>query len=227
MIYKNIVYGHFLSRTNRFIAEVEINNQIEIVHVKNTGRCKEILKFGVKVALEKSNSLQRKTKYDLVSVEISTNNWINIDSLAPNEIVAEWLSTQNLEFIKREYTYKNSRFDFMIENNKQKMLLEAKGCTLNVNGTGYFPDAPTARGTKHLNELSILSKEFGITCAIVFVIQINGVTKVLPQQQIDLEFANAWKKAKESNVKFIFLPCSVDDKSIVTISNQKLLQLID
>ena len=153
MKYREIVEGAFIDRPNRFIAHVDVNDTVETVHVKNTGRCRELLVPGAAVRLEVSDNPKRKTKYDLVMVHKQGLGWVNMDSQAPNKVVAEWLATGDYDLVKSEYTYGKSRIDFYMEKNGEKYLLEVKGCTLEVDGIGYFPDAPTERGVKHLHEL--------------------------------------------------------------------------
>ena len=170
MRYDNIVYGKFHSRPNRFIAKVWVGEELETVHVKNTGRCRELLLPNASVALEVCDNPNRKTKYDLVSVYKEKLGWVNIDSQAPNKVVKEWLEKQEYTLIKPEYTYGDTRIDFYKEKGEQKYLMEVKGCTLEIDGIGYFPDAPTERGIKHLHELSRAAKE-GFICYEAFVIQ--------------------------------------------------------
>lgn len=143
MQYKTILDATFLSRPNRFIAKVLLDGKEETVHVKNTGRCKELLLPGADVRLEVSDNPARKTKYDLVAVRKEGLGWVNIDSQAPNKVVKEWLETQGFDAIHPEFSYGKSRIDFAMEKAGQLYLLEVKGCTLEVNGVGYFPDAPT------------------------------------------------------------------------------------
>ena len=154
MKYREIVDGIFLDRPNRFIAHVGVNGTVETVHVKNTGRCKELLLPGAAVRLEVSDNPKRKTKYDLVAVRKQELGWVNMDSQAPNKVVGEWLSKQEFDLVRPEFAYGKSRIDFYMEKGEQKYLLEVKGCTLEVGGIGYFPDAPTERGVKHLHELA-------------------------------------------------------------------------
>ena len=153
MKYKKIVKGEFIERPNRFIAKVKIDGDVHTVHVKNTGRCRELLLPGAVVYLEESDNPARKTKYDLIAVEKQGLGLVNIDSGAPNKVVYEWLKKQDYNYIKPEYTFGNSRIDFYMEKGEQKYLMEVKGCTLEINGIGYFPDAPTERGLKHIKEL--------------------------------------------------------------------------
>ena len=213
MHYKNIVTGFFEDRPNRFIAHVWINDVLETVHVKNTGRCKELLLPGAKVILDISNNPNRKTKYDLIAVYKKELGIVNIDSQAPNRVVAEWLAMQNFNYIKPEYTYGNSRVDFYMEKDDKKYLLEVKGCTLEIDGIGYFPDAPTERGVKHLLELKEAAKQ-GFHCIVAFVIQMEGITEVRPYEKRHPEFAKAFYEAKDAGVEILFLCCNVTENSL-------------
>lgn len=208
MKYGKIVEGKFIDRPNRFIAHVEIAGKIETVHVKNTGRCRELLLAQAAVRLEESDNPERKTRYDLVAVYKDKIGWINIDSQAPNKVVKEWLETQDYDLIRPEYTYGNSRIDFYMEKGEQKILMEVKGCTLEMDGIGYFPDAPTERGVKHLLELA-QAKKSGYECMVAFVIQMEGVTEVRPYVAMQPEFGEAWAEAEAAGVKVLFLPCKV------------------
>ena len=177
MKYREIADGIFVDRPNRFIAHVEVNGAVETVHVKNTGRCKELLLPGTAVRLEVSDNPKRKTKYDLVAVHKQGLGWVNMDSQAPNKVVGEWFAKQGYDYIRPEFTYGKSRIDFYMEKGEQKYLMEVKGCTLEVDGIGYFPDAPTERGVKHLHELA-QAQQAGYRCAVAFVIQMEGITEV-------------------------------------------------
>ena len=154
MNYQNIIHGQFHSRPNRFIAKVWIDGELETVHVKNTGRCRELLLPGSEVILECCDQPTRKTKYDLIGVYKEGLGLVNIDSQAPNKVAKEWLLQQDYTCVRPEYTYGDSRIDFYMERGEERYLMEVKGCTLEVDGIGYFPDAPTERGIKHLHELS-------------------------------------------------------------------------
>ena len=208
MKYGKIVDGKFIDRPNRFIAHVEIDGRTETVHVKNTGRCRELLLPGAAVRLEESDNPARKTRYDLVAVHKDNIGWINIDSQAPNKVVKEWLDTQGLDVIRPEYTYGKSRIDFYLEKGKQKILMEVKGCTLEIDGIGYFPDAPTERGVKHLHELA-QAQQAGYECAVAFVIQMEGITEVRPNVSTQPEFGTALAEAKAAGVRVLFLLCHV------------------
>ena len=150
MKYDNITKAIFISRPNRFIVNVDICGKTETVHVKNTGRCRELLIPGCTVYLTAPDSIGRKTRFDLVAVEKSNGLLINIDSQAPNKVMREWLNTQNFDKIIPEYTYGRSRIDFYMERGAERFIAEVKGCTLELDGVGYFPDAPTERGVKHI-----------------------------------------------------------------------------
>lgn len=216
MRYENITEGIFIARPNRFIAHVEIDGKKETVHVKNTGRCKELLISGVKVILEISDNPNRKTKYDLIAVYKPNFGLINMDSQAPNKVVKEWLQKQNYDYIKPEYTYGNSRVDFYMEKNNNKYLLEVKGCTLERNGIGYFPDAPTERGVKHLKELARAAKD-GYHAMVGFVIQMEGITEVRPNMETHPEFGEALSEAMDAGVKVIHFLTKVTDNTLEII----------
>lgn len=208
MKYENCTTGRFIERPNRFIARVEIAGRQETVHVKNTGRCKELLVPQREVALVKSGNPARKTRYDLVAVKKPSLGWINIDSQAPNQAVKEWLEAQDYDLIKPEYRYGRSRIDFYLERGTEKILLEVKGCTLEVAGKGYFPDAPTERGVKHLRELAG-AVAAGYIAVVAFVIQMNGVREVYPNAATHPEFGEALEEAEAAGVKIWRLPCRV------------------
>lgn len=233
MQYRKIVHGKFVDRPNRFIAHVEIDGNIETVHVKNTGRCKELLLPGVEVVLEdfRDISSERKTKFDLIAVykvfpEDSARKpvLINMDSQAPNKVVLEYLNglknedgTPYFDLIHPEYTFGNSRVDFYLERKKSdsisRILLEIKGCTLEKNGTGYFPDAPTERGVKHLKELTAAQKN-GYSCYVGFVIQIPDVNIVYPNNETHPEFGKALEDAVKAGVKVLYFCCDVKDSEL-------------
>ena len=218
MRYDNITRGIFIDRPNRFIAHVDIDGKHETVHVKNTGRCKELLIPGCEVWLTAPGTPGRKTKYDLVAVRKSTGVLFNIDSQAPNKTVKEWLLKQDYDLIHPEYTYGDSRIDFYMERTlpdgeTKRYLMEVKGCTLEFNGIGYFPDAPTERGVKHIHEL-IKAKKDGFEAALAYVIQMDGVTEVRPNTDTHPEFGEAIEEAKKAGVEIIFLPCHVEPDSM-------------
>ena len=213
MKYQNTTSAKFIDRPNRFIAHVDIDGKIETVHVKNTGRCKELLLPGADVTLALSDNPSSKTKYDLISVYKNGTGWINIDSQVPNVVVKEWLESRpelfkNITLLRPEYTYGSSRVDFYLECGERKIFIEVKGCTLEIDKVGYFPDAPTERGVKHLHELAGAVKD-GYECYIAFVIAMNGITKVLPNTQTHPEFGIALDEAEKAGVKILYLPCEV------------------
>lgn len=218
MKYSNITQSVFIRRPNRFIAEVEVNGVKEIVHVKNTGRCKELLIPGCEVWLTSPGTPGRKTKYDLVAVRKSTGVLFNIDSQAPNKVVKEWLEKGTYTKVVPEYTYGDSRLDFYMERTeedgkKDKCLMEVKGCTLEYDGIGYFPDAPTERGVKHIREL-IRAKNEGYSASLAFVIQMDGVSEVRPNIDTHPEFAVAMNDAQKAGVEILFLKCHVEPDSL-------------
>ena len=216
IIYENTVSGTFVRRINRFTAEVLIDGETELVHVKNTGRLQELLLPGAKVTLQKKLNENRKTAYDLISVYKPKLKWVNIDSLAPNALIKQQLTSMNYDLVRPEYTYGNSRIDFYMERNGEKFLTEVKGCTLADDlhpGTGLFPDAPTERGVKHLHELTKAAKE-GYHCTIAFVIQMNGIHQVLPNEAKQPEFKEALVKAAKAGVQIVCYSCHVEAESI-------------
>lgn len=199
MRYNNIIEGKFLSRPNRFIAYVEINGKKEIAHVKNTGRCKELLINGARVLLEVSDNPERKTKYDIVAV-YKGDTLINMDSQAPNRVAIEFIKKMCPSAkIKPEYTYGNSRIDICVND---KALIEVKGVTLENDGIAMFPDAPTERGIKHINEL-IKAKNDGYDSYILFVIQMKGIKEFKPNYKTHREFGRALVNAEKAGVKIL------------------------
>ncbi len=218
MKYQNITRAVFLKRPNRFIAEVEVNGTKETVHVKNTGRCRELLIPGCEVWLTEPGTPGRKTRYDLVAVRKENGVLFNIDSQAPNHVVKEWLGKQDYDKVVPEYTYGESRIDFYMEHGKERYLMEVKGCTLEIDGTGYFPDAPTERGAKHLRELA-KAAESGINAAIAFVIQMDGVSEVKTNTATDPEFSKAFEDAKAAGVKVLFLKCHVEPDELEIVGD--------
>ncbi len=214
--YDNTVPAIFVRRVNRFVAEVMIDGDLEKVHVKNTGRLKELLVPKAKVTLQKSANLSRKTAYDLISVYKPGLKWVNIDSLAPNELMKQYLMSLDYDVVRPEHTYGDSRFDFYMERRGEKYLTEVKGCTLAADtrrGIGLFPDAPTERGVKHLDELAAAVKE-GYHCQIVFVIQMNGIHVVFPNNDTQPEFGQALARAAKAGVQVACYGCHVEADSI-------------
>ncbi|MBQ3111219.1 MAG: DNA/RNA nuclease SfsA [Clostridia bacterium] len=214
MKYENITEGVFLSRPNRFIANVLIDGKEEVVHVKNTGRCRELLIPGVKVFLEKSNNIERKTKYDLVAV-YKGDVLYNIDSLAPNKVFGEYITSffKIVKLVKSECKYKNSRFDFYVEYEDKKAFVEVKGVTLEKDGVMLFPDAPTERGVKHLGELCECMKE-GYEAYAVFVIAADAGAYFTPNEERHKEFAESLRKAERQGVNVLAFKCTVCKDSI-------------
>lgn len=230
MRYKNIEKSIFMERPNRFIANVEINGKAEVVHVKNTGRCKEILRKGCTVYLERSDNPNRSTKYDLVAAEKERENspalLINIDSQAPNKAAEEWLCSGKFfspdAVVKREVKYRNSRFDFYIEDKGKKAFLEVKGVTQEYSGKAMFPDAPTERGIKHIEELIECKKE-GYDAYILFVIQMKEITSFTPNEEIHKAFADTLRKAQKNGVKIIAMDCKITPDSMEIDENVPVL----
>lgn len=211
MRYDNIHKGTFLSRPNRFIANVEIDGKAEVCHVKNTGRCKELLVEGCTVWLEHSDSGSRKTAFDLVAVE-KGDRLINMDSQAPNKAVGEWLR-EKMPFgegfsVYPEKQYGNSRFDFYLESQDRKIFMEVKGCTLEKDSVVLFPDAPTLRGVKHIEELSHCLDE-GYEAYIMILVQMSDVTYFTPNYDTHPEFGEALEKASKKGVKILCYDCNV------------------
>ena len=220
MKYKKVVKGSFVDRPNRFIAHVKIDDEIQTVHVKNTGRCRELLLPDAEVYLEVADNPARKTAYDLIAVYKENFGLINNDSQAPNKVAKEWLETQNYDLVKPEYKYGNSRIDFYMKKGMQEYLMEVKGCTLERQGIGYFPDAPTERGVKHLREL-IGAKKAGYECAVAFVIQMEGVTEVRANEETHPEFKEALEEARAAGVKVLFLMCKVEKDSLRVVEQRE------
>ncbi len=220
MIYSKIIEGVFLERPNRFIAKVLIDGKIETVHVKNTGRCKELLVPNAKVYLYVSDNQNRKTRYDLIAVEKVTDRGsflVNMDSQVPNDAVGEWLRKGELfsktANVKREVKFGNSRFDFYVEDGERKAFIEVKGVTLENNGVVSFPDAPTERGVKHIKELiSCLNQ--GFEAYIIFVVQMKGVSWFEPNIANHKEFADVLKFACEKGVEILVFDCIVTPETI-------------
>lgn len=211
MTYENVVKGIFRERPNRFIAMVEIDGKIEKCHVKNTGRCKELLIPGVTVYLQEQDKATRKTKYDLISVE-KGERIINMDSQVPNRLVYDWIVDGNyfedIVHIQREKTYGNSRFDIYLETKDKKVFIEVKGVTLESKDVAMFPDAPTLRGIKHIEELSKSIKE-GYEAYVFFVIQMDNIIKFKPNDETHPEFGQALKLAKSQGLNILAYDCKI------------------
>lgn len=242
MQYTNVMAGRFIARPNRFIAHVEIADREEIVHVKNTGRCKELLVPGATVYVQHFPEGKRKTKYDLIAVEkvveglpvhgvaeksgvihsTPTNKkptlLINMDSQAPNKVVQEWLVAKEpfgkITYLKPECKYGDSRFDFYLETETRKMFIEVKGVTLEENGIVMFPDAPTERGVKHVQELCACVEQ-GYVAVVIFVVQMSGMRYFTPNRRTHLAFAEALERAEACGVQMLALSCEVSPASLV------------
>jgi len=209
--YQNIVSGRFLDRPNRFIAHVEIDGQVQTVHVKNTGRCKELLVPGATVYLEGNSDSKRKTAWDLIAVK-KGDRLINMDSQAPNKIFGEWVAAggflPDVTLVRPETRYGNSRFDFYVEVAGKGHLIEVKGVTLEENGVVRFPDAPTERGVKHVEEL-IRAREDGYESWVCFVVQMSGVKWFEPNDRTHPKFGAALRRAKQAGVHILAVDCQV------------------
>lgn len=219
MYYPNIVPGVFRSRPNRFIAYVEINGRVETVHVKNTGRCRELLTPGALVYCQHCPAPARKTRYDLIAV-VKGERLINMDSQAPNGAAGEWLRQGGLGEITQlrpEVKHGDSRFDFSFVKDGKTCFLEVKGVTLETNGVCAFPDAPTVRGAKHLRELTALAKA-GYGAYVLFVIQMADVFYLQPNRDTDPDFSQALAEAAANGVNVIAMDCAVEPDAL-TIRN--------
>lgn len=214
MRYDNCCKAIFRSRPNRFIAVVEIDGEAQRVHVKNTGRCAELLQPGNTVYLEKSGNPDRKTAYDLIAVEKQIpggTRLVNMDSMAPNRMAGEWLASGALgeiENLRAEATIGDSRFDFAGEQDGRRMVIEVKGCTLEENGVARFPDAPTQRGVKHVRGLAELARQ-GCRCVVLIVIQMKGAHTFMPNWETHPEFGQALLEARSAGVEIIAVDCEV------------------
>lgn len=221
MKYNNIVSAKFLRRVNRFIAHVELDGKETVVHVKNTGRCKELLIPGCIVYLERSDNPSRKTQYDLVTVEKirpgKSPLTVNMDSQAANEIAAEWLKKEFLfsadAVFRREVFYGDSRFDFYIEDGDRKAFLEVKGVTLENDGVAAFPDAPTDRGVKHLRELTESLKK-GYEAYVLFIVQMKGISVLHPNDETHKAFGDALRNAANAGVRVLAVDCVVSPQEV-------------
>ena len=220
MVYGKILPGVFQARPNRLIAHVEMGGRLEVCHVKNTGRCRELLVPGVKVWLEESANPARKTKYDLIAVEKARPEGpllINMDSQAPNKVFGEWAAAGGLGFVptllRPETTYGNSRFDYYWEWSQEgearRGFWEVKGVTLEEGGTARFPDAPTLRGVKHLEEL-VLARQAGCEAGVCFIVQMAGMDHVEPNGATDPEFGAALRRTAQEGVDVLALGCAVE-----------------
>lgn len=216
MKYETTVPAVFLDRPNRFIAHVRLGDCVETVHVKNTGRCKELLVPGAEVILERSSNPARKTKYDIICVN-KAGRLINMDSQIPNRAAEEWLKSGGLfpEEIEvfREKTYGNSRFDLYVESKQRKAFIEVKGVTLEQDNVARFPDAPTLRGIKHMEEL-IRCQQDGYEAYLLFVIQMKGIERFEPNWETHREFGETLVRAANAGVHILARDCAVTEDSI-------------
>ena len=221
MQYGTVVQGRFLARPNRFIALVEIAGVEMVCHVKNTGRCRELLRPGATVYLERSGNLLRKTAFDLIAVD-KDGLLINMDAQAPNKVFGEFARSfepTTLD-VKPEFVYGASRLDFCLTCPDGLHLVEVKGVTLESGGHARFPDAPTERGVKHLHELA-QAQQAGYRCAVAFVIQMEGITEVRPNVSTQPEFGTALAEAKAAGVQVLFLLCHVGRDSLEIVEQRK------
>ena len=236
MKYERIEQGRFLERPNRFIAYVEISGKKETVHVKNTGRCAELLTPGATVYVQKADNPERKTQWDLIAVE-KGDRTINMDSQIPNKVVEEWIRNGNLfpgaTLIRPETTYGNSRFDLYVEVGERKIFMEIKGVTLEDDGVVRFPDAPTERGVKHIEEL-IKAKEEGYEAYLFFVVQMSNVKYLAPNRKTHAAFGEAMERAKAAGVRLMAYECKIEKDSIelteevaVVLEDESLYQMAE
>ena len=215
MQYSNMTPGIFLARPNRFIAHVEISGEVQTVHVKNTGRCRELLPVGARVWCQKSSNPNRKTQYDLITVQ-KGDRLINMDSQAPNIAAGEWLRSGGLgeiENLKAESFYGDSRFDFSFTKEGRQCFLEVKGVTLETDGVCAFPDAPTDRGVKHLKGLTKLARE-GFGAYVLFIIQMADVKYLHPNDVTDPAFGAALREAFNAGVQILAMDCAVTENTM-------------
>ena len=213
MTYKTVRTGRFVARPNRFIAIVNIDGTDTVCHVKNTGRCKELLTPDCTVILEQADNPNRKTPYDLIAV-YKGGRLINMDSQAPNAVAADYLADRFPHAtIRREVTYGDSRFDFHIQDGDEQWFVEVKGCTLEIDNVGYFPDAPTERGVKHIRHL-IRATEEGYRAAILFIIQMEGVAAICPNDATHPAFGEALRDAAAKGVEIWATDCTVTPSTL-------------
>ncbi len=236
MKYERISKGTFLERPNRFIAYAELAGKREVVHVKNTGRCAELLRPGASIYVQESHNPKRKTKWDLIGVE-KGSRMINMDSQVPNKVVKEWVESGNLasdiRLIRPETSYGNSRFDLYVETESSRIFIEVKGVTLEENGVVRFPDAPSGRAVKHLQELEKAVQD-GYEAYVFFVIQMKGVRYFTPNQDTHPAFCEALKSAKAAGVKLLAYDCQVSDDRIeiadpvpVVLESPRLKEIVE
>ena len=226
MRYENVKRGRFISRPNRFIAHVEVDGEIKVCHVKNTGRCRELLTDGATVILDRPTGRERKTEYDLVAV-YKGDLLINMDSQAPNKVFGEWAESSgyfgDAPTVLGERVYGDSRLDFYIESGERRIYAEVKGVTLEQDGVVMFPDAPTERGIKHLRELTRAVSE-GYEAYAVFIVQMERCLYFTPNRATHPQFADALVQAEAAGVKLLALTCEVEEDSL-TVRSQTEVRL--
>jgi len=217
-IKNQVVKGNFITRLNRFEAMIDINGEANLVHVPNTGRCRELLVEGAEVLLEKREGKKRKTAYELIMV-YKGDRLVSIDSQLPNRLAEEAIRRNGINelrdyaYIKREMSYGDSRFDLYLEKEDEKAFVEVKGVTLEVEGIAKFPDAPTERGTKHIYEL-IRAKQQGYRACVLFVVQLDFAEYFTPNSVMDPKFAEALRNAKDAGVEILAYKCSVSEDEV-------------
>jgi len=224
--YRNIRSASFIDRPNRFIAKIQLDGSIELCHVKNTGRCRELLTPGARVFVQEFDTLSRKTKYDLIGV-MKGERMVNMDSQVPNKVFQEWMAAGNflkdITLIKPEVKFRNSRFDFYAETEKDRIFIEVKGVTLEKDNIVLFPDAPTERGVKHIRELMECVDE-GYKAYVVFIIQMKGVKYFTPNYETHEAFAHIIRLAQSKGVKVMAFDCDVGN-DYITVSERVEVKL--
>lgn len=225
MIYDNIVKAKFLTRENRFIAHILVDGKEEICHVKNTGRCRELLVPEAEIYVQKNNDPKRKTKFSLITVN-KNGRLVNMDSQAPNKAVEEWLKGgglfSDIVNLKRESKFENSRFDFYFEHKNKRCFMEVKGVTLENDNVVSFPDAPSERAIKHLKELQT-AYSLGYECYVLFVVQMSRVKYFEPNAENHKAFANELKNAKARGINILAYDCDIEPNSMVINKAVKVL----
>ena len=224
MKYENVKKAKFISRPNRFIAYIEIDGKTEVAHVKNTGRCRELLVPDAEIYVQEFDNTARKTKYDLIAVK-KGDRLINMDSQVPNKVFGEWVQngkfTDGVMLVRPETFYGDSRFDFYIEAGARRIFVEVKGVTLEENGIVRFPDAPTERGVKHLREL-MRAKEEGYEAFVAFIVQMDNVSHFEPNDATHLQFGETLREAARNGVSVIALSCHITPDSIDAVKEIKV-----
>ncbi len=224
MKYKNVKKAKFISRPNRFIANIELDGEIQVAHIKNTGRCRELLVQNAEIYVQEFDLATRKTKYDLIAVKKGAR-LINMDSQVPNKVFFEWVEsgkfTDGVNLIRPEIFYGDSRFDFYIEAGERKIFVEVKGVTLEENGVVRFPDAPTERGVKHLREL-MRAKDEGYEAFVVFIVQMDSVIHFEPNDATHPQFGATLREASGEGVSVIALSCHVTPDSIEAVGEVEI-----